>query len=421
MAEVPKAKAPRAASPNPAGPGRKMSDEDRREVIDTLKSKRLVIPEEGLKRIAEHKYVAGVYTPMDNVMNEYVWTPMSEYIPKGLAPNTITVSGLVIQILGYCVVAWYCPDFRSAAPRLAYLFAAFTVWAYQTLDALDGKQARRTGSSSPLGQLFDHGCDSVVLIFLSMLMGMSLHLGFSVRCVSLIGCMLLPFWVCQWTEYHTHSLPTNVAGLIGVTEAQFGSIMVCLANVYDTGFWNYQVGGSMPAWWCGHETCPIELSDYIVWINQLILVFSCSQCLFSVLSTVKRKGAAIIQMLPTFMIAGVGYAWCVMVSHAHPRLVFFTLGVKFSHISCQMIVAAMAHTEYPVFQWHLLPLPLIFVITSLGLLPRHEEVMLGSYAAISMYTFWKWIQDVIEEISQYIGIKTFTLGPRERPTASKDK
>jgi len=33
------------------------------------------------------------------------------------------------------------------------------------LDAMDGKQARRTKSSSPLGQLFDHGCDSFSLNF----------------------------------------------------------------------------------------------------------------------------------------------------------------------------------------------------------------------------------------------------------------
>jgi ethanolaminephosphotransferase len=26
---------------------------------------------------------------------------------------------------------------------------------------VDGKQARRTNSSSPLGQLFDHGCDAI--------------------------------------------------------------------------------------------------------------------------------------------------------------------------------------------------------------------------------------------------------------------
>jgi len=32
---------------------------------------------------------------------------------------------------------------------------------YQSLDAIDGKQARRTGTSNPLGELFDHGCDSI--------------------------------------------------------------------------------------------------------------------------------------------------------------------------------------------------------------------------------------------------------------------
>jgi ethanolaminephosphotransferase len=30
---------------------------------------------------------------------------------------------------------------------------------------MDGKQARRTGSSSPLGLLFDHGCDAINSIF----------------------------------------------------------------------------------------------------------------------------------------------------------------------------------------------------------------------------------------------------------------
>ena len=37
----------------------------------------------------------------------------------------------------------------------------FGLFVYQSLDAIDGKQARRTGSSSPLGELFDHGCDSI--------------------------------------------------------------------------------------------------------------------------------------------------------------------------------------------------------------------------------------------------------------------
>jgi ethanolaminephosphotransferase len=31
------------------------------------------------------------------------------------------------------------------------------------LDNCDGKQARKTGNSTPLGMLFDHGCDSLIV------------------------------------------------------------------------------------------------------------------------------------------------------------------------------------------------------------------------------------------------------------------
>jgi ethanolaminephosphotransferase len=50
-------------------------------------------------------------------------------------------------------------------PGWMYLFSVFMAFMYQTLDAVDGKQARRTGSSSPLGQLFDHGVDAACVSF----------------------------------------------------------------------------------------------------------------------------------------------------------------------------------------------------------------------------------------------------------------
>lgn len=38
------------------------------------------------------------------------------------------------------------------------------LFVYQSLDAIDGKQARRTGMSGPLGELFDHGtCDTLII------------------------------------------------------------------------------------------------------------------------------------------------------------------------------------------------------------------------------------------------------------------
>lgn len=62
----------------------------------------------------------------------------------------------------------YSPDARQDPPRWACALCALGVFVYQSLDAIDGKQARRTGSQSPLGELFDHGCDSISTVFIAL-------------------------------------------------------------------------------------------------------------------------------------------------------------------------------------------------------------------------------------------------------------
>jgi phosphatidylglycerophosphate synthase len=54
---------------------------------------------------------------------------------------------------------YFCLIFK--APAWVLILCALGLFIYQTLDAIDGKQARRTNSSSPLGELFDHGCDAL--------------------------------------------------------------------------------------------------------------------------------------------------------------------------------------------------------------------------------------------------------------------
>lgn len=45
------------------------------------------------------------------------------------------------------------------------------------LDNLDGKQARRTGTSSPLGLMFDHGTDALTTFLFTTSLGTILALG----------------------------------------------------------------------------------------------------------------------------------------------------------------------------------------------------------------------------------------------------
>lgn len=72
----------------------------------------------------------------------------------------------------------YSPDARGEPPRWACALCAFGLFVYQSLDSIDGKQARRTNSSSPLGELFDHGCDSISTVFVALSACISVRLGF---------------------------------------------------------------------------------------------------------------------------------------------------------------------------------------------------------------------------------------------------
>jgi phosphatidylglycerophosphate synthase len=62
------------------------------------------------------------------------------------------------------VFQWLSSPHPAQAPAWVNYYAAAAIFIYQTLDALDGKQARRTGTGSCLGELFDHGCDAFTTV-----------------------------------------------------------------------------------------------------------------------------------------------------------------------------------------------------------------------------------------------------------------
>ena len=63
------------------------------------------------------------------------------------------------------------------APRWAYILCGIGMFVSQSLDAIDGKQARRTNTSSPLGELMDHGCDALCMVVLCLAFAITIELG----------------------------------------------------------------------------------------------------------------------------------------------------------------------------------------------------------------------------------------------------
>ena len=79
---------------------------------------------------------------------------------------------------------------------------AIGFFIYQSLDAIDGKQARRTGSNSPLGELFDHGCDALSTLFVG-LTGVS-AIGLQSHPYILLGFMLLALELAFFYHWQTY-------------------------------------------------------------------------------------------------------------------------------------------------------------------------------------------------------------------------
>jgi phosphatidylglycerophosphate synthase len=57
---------------------------------------------------------------------------------------------------------------KDGIPNYFFFIEAASYFTYRILDEMDGKQARRTGNSSPLGLLFDHGCDAFTMGFVAL-------------------------------------------------------------------------------------------------------------------------------------------------------------------------------------------------------------------------------------------------------------
>ena len=114
---------------------------------------------EGLAALRAHRYAAGTWGALDHVLNPF-WDAVAARLPLWLAPNAITACATLL-ILTTLVAnsAGTRADGTIAAP--AHVYTALCIFLYQTLDAVDGKQARRTGTSSALGQVRETGAPAV--------------------------------------------------------------------------------------------------------------------------------------------------------------------------------------------------------------------------------------------------------------------
>ncbi len=211
-----------------------------------------------MHQIAAHEYKGGEYTRIDLLMNPF-WNVVAGNLPLTLAPNVITLIGLASITCGTVLLLVYSPALEAALlsrsstssgdatiiPPYVYFSNFVAVLLYQTCDAVDGKQARRTGTSSPVGQLVDHGCDTLVLF--CQWLGGAAAMGVGISWYTAGACLAVQaaFFAAQLEEYHTDILHWSLHGVFGVTEVQLAIAGLHLVTgIWGQSIWSISLWGS---------------------------------------------------------------------------------------------------------------------------------------------------------------------------------
>ena len=191
------------------------------------------LTQEKLENMNQFKYKYTNQSILYNHVTSPLLNKVVNYLPTNLAPNLITFFSLVCNIIAF-IITVLDGDFDFSLPlksSTCYVIGIFQL-LYQFLDNIDGKQARRTGNSTPFGMLMDHGCDIFTNIFTSYSMTRLLIVGnegfFS---YSVFLGLLIGFFMMTYEDYKIGEM--NFPMINGADEGNFAvSVIGIICGIF---------------------------------------------------------------------------------------------------------------------------------------------------------------------------------------------
>ncbi|CAD6193327.1 unnamed protein product [Caenorhabditis auriculariae] len=272
--------------------------------------------------------------------------------PMWVAPNLITLVGLIGNLVTVLVLSSFSYSATGPAPSWAYIQAALGLFIYQTLDAIDGKQARRTGSSSPLGELFDHGCDSLTQVFVTLNVCYAMSLGTMNSCVLIVSVIsVVMFYCAHWSTYCTGQLRFS---RFDVTEAQMSVISVLLFTaLFGNAAWGIQILG-------------YELKFFVVYLSFAISFYQ------------------IYGYIHVIFSGGVGKNGSTIAGTSHITLFCLCFGAVGAKATNRLVIAHMAKSELRLWDW-------IYIGPFLMMLNQYYDTYFDEYTLLIFVTVYCYV------------------------------
>jgi len=376
------------------------------------------LSEQGIANLAIYSYNGVDRSIIANSLLKHYWNFLIEHVvPLWLAPNLLTLFGWLCVMGSFLLLVIFCPDgVDGLIPRGVYFIIAILIFAYQTLDNLDGKQARRTGSSSPLGELFDHGADSMSVPVFSIIYGTMLHLGPSITFLVFL-MMATVFYLAHWESYFTRTL--ILRPLANPTEAQLTLILLLLITyLYGPQFWLGVV--VIPLWG------PIQLKNVIFLLSMMGFILTCSDNMktvfYHVLSRHQPLKNPFLYFLPFSILVFFSSLWILLTPEVlleYPRTFLCSIGLLFSYLTIRSIVQSIAKEAFKLYYNALTPLVLASMHSLLGILysPLFDyEIILYCFFICTLLIQANLVVSLIFEFCYYLNIHPFRINVNLLPS-----
>ncbi|CAN1312743.1 Choline/ethanolaminephosphotransferase 1 [Linum perenne] len=383
----------------------------------------------GIQALHRYKYSGVDHSYVAKYVLQPFWSRCVYFFPLWMPPNMITLTGffflLTSALLGYI----YSPQLDTAPPRWVHFAHGLLLFLYQTFDAVDGKQARRTNSSSPLGELFDHGCDALACAFEAMAFGSTAMCGRYTFWFWVISA--IPFYLATWESYFTNTLILPVVN--GPTE---GLMLIYLAHFFTAivgaEWWSQDFGESLPivSWVPFVSEVPTFKA-----VLYLMIAFAVIPTIGSNVMNVNkvvqaRKGGismalALAMIYPFMVLMGGILVWGYLspsdIMGNYPHLVVLGTGLAFGFLVGRMILAHLCDEPKGLktnMCMSLLYLPLAVANALTAKLndgvPLVDEVwVLLGYCSFTVGLYLHFATSVIHEITTALGISCFRITRKE--------
>ncbi|KAG1726148.1 CDP-alcohol phosphatidyltransferase-domain-containing protein [Suillus lakei] len=401
------------------------------------------LSQSALKNLKKYSYKGVDESLVSHYLLTPYWNWFIKLFPLTIAPNTITLLGLCIVVFNVVTLLYYDrlylteQDGATGPPQWIYFTWAIGLFMYQSFDAVDGKQARRTGMAGPLGEMFDHGCDALNTTLEVVLASHALNLGRSWWTVASQIATLANFYLTTWEEYHTGVLYLGpfsgpVEGILMIV------VIYVITGIFGPTFWDQkiltftrldrilQVVQHVPN---------IGLNESFMVFGAFALAFNIVSSYRNVLKATKADGKSslkpLVYLLPFVVSATLQIFWLLSPSYHDSAIIHSPLflpflcawGLQFAHQVGRMILSHVTRAPFPLWHnmwlWSIVgvadaQLPFLFDRSSLiQSTPKRTAVFIYLTLAVSFIIYARFCALVIRDITEFLGTACFTVRKKD--------